>query len=160
MDVRHLESEAFGDLLESILRRVIMTRSEQKRVRFRQVLLREILAPRATDLQELFLDLIAELEEQEVEMLREYRAAAEIAAQRSEEDSQVPLAGAFRTAEHFGMDEAAYQIARDHLGARGLLFDDGMGRWDASARQFYEITELGLAFLRFIELPDSPRGTE
>lgn len=38
-----------------------------------------------------------------------------------------------------------------HLVARGLLYDDSIGRWDAKALQFLEITELGVAFLEFIE---------
>jgi hypothetical protein len=151
--VERLQSEEFSDLLESAARRAVLTSNTQKRQRLRQVVLRQIEAPQPTDFSDIFLDLISELSEKQIEILSAFRNAAEEAEKRVGEARNYPFVGPFRAGQHYDLGEQQFRIMVLHLVARGLLYDDGLGRWGTAAQQFFEITALGRAFLEFLQHP-------
>ena len=69
-EIENLKTEDFSDLLESVLKRVVLTRSEQKHKRFRDILINKIKNPSADiDNSEIYLDLITSLNEEEITIL-------------------------------------------------------------------------------------------
>lgn len=75
IDFKHLKSDEFSDIFESILKRVAYTRSEEKMKRFRKVLVSEMQNPTNTDFTETFLDIISRLEEVQIKILKDIRIA-------------------------------------------------------------------------------------
>jgi hypothetical protein len=150
VDQEFLLSEEFGDLLEATLRRVVSSGRQEKRDRLRRVLVRQLQAPLPSDYQELFLDLVSEVSEKEIEILDAFREAA-LRPRREDEPEQTPKMGLFREPEHYGLEPGNYRFMLQHLIARGLLYDDSIGRWSVTALKLVEITDLGSAFLDFIE---------
>jgi hypothetical protein len=69
IDFKKMESEEFGDLFESILKRVIQTSSKDKLERFKKVLVDHMTVERVTDYTETFLDLVARLSEVQISIL-------------------------------------------------------------------------------------------
>ncbi|RDY58381.1 hypothetical protein [Flagellimonas nanhaiensis] len=69
-NLENVTSEDFGDLFESVLRRVVKTKSDLKLQRFREILLKQIREPsNQMELSELYLDLVAALSEEEISIL-------------------------------------------------------------------------------------------
>jgi hypothetical protein len=150
IDMAYLRSDNFGDLLEATLRRVVTTGGTEKRERLRRVLVRQMQAPIPSDYQDLFLDLISAVTEKEIEILGAYQTAFRRPRAEAEE-ANTPKRGAFREPASYGLDAEHYLLMVQHLVARGLMYDDGVGRWDTSAQEIFEISELGRAFLEFID---------
>ena len=74
VDLENLKSEDFGDLFESVLKRVVQTKSLEKQKRFRDVLIRQIVNSSAeVDNSEIYLDLISSLSEDEIRILYHHR---------------------------------------------------------------------------------------
>jgi len=73
IDFEHLKSDEFSDIFESILKRIVYTRSEEKLKRFRKVLVSEMQNPSDTDFTETFLDMISRLEEVQIKILKDIR---------------------------------------------------------------------------------------
>lgn len=146
----YLESEEFGDLTEATLRRVVISGSKIKRERLRRVLVSQMYSPLATDYQELFLDLVSEVGEKEIEILSAYREAKN-RPQGEEEGENSPKREIFRSPEYYDLDTGEYRFLIQHLIARSLMYDDGIGRWNTAALKILEISELGCRFLEFIE---------
>jgi hypothetical protein len=69
VDFKKMESDEFGDLFESILKRVIQTSSKDKLERFKKVLVDHMTIERVTDYTETFLDLVARLSEVQISIL-------------------------------------------------------------------------------------------
>ncbi len=150
INYEYLRSDEFGDVVESTMRHIVQTGSQSKRARFRQVVIHQITASAPEGYSELYLDLINELSEKEIEILSAFREA--FLRQRSEDESpEQPKKGPFRDAGYYRLDDDAFRLALNHLLSRGLMYDDGVNRWSTPAMKFFEITVLGLAFLRFLE---------
>ena len=145
----YLKSEEFSDLLESLVRRVVQTADPQKRERMRRILVSQLQVPAPASDQELFLDVAAAISEKELEILRTYNEAFNRIRTESEPIDQ-PKRGAFREGWSYGVDEPSYRHHVQKLIARGLMFDDGVGRWSTSAMEIFEISDLGRAFLSYI----------
>jgi len=73
-DVDSLKTEEFSDLFESVVRRVLQTKSKEKHARFRDVLAEQAFHPNAEiDSAELYLDLIGSLDELAIRILCAHR---------------------------------------------------------------------------------------
>lgn len=73
IELENLKSEDFSDLFESVLKRVVLTKSEEKHKRLRDVLAKQIIKPNTNiDNSEIFLDLISTLSETEISVLYHY----------------------------------------------------------------------------------------
>lgn len=75
INFEHLKSEEFSDIFESILKRIVYTRSEEKMKRFRKVLVSEMQNPSNTDSTEIFLDIISKLDEVQIRILKDIKIA-------------------------------------------------------------------------------------
>lgn len=74
VDVENLKSEDFGDLLESVLKRVVQTKSKEKHKRFRDVLLNYIKGTGGEiEHSEILLDLISSTTEIEIKILYQHK---------------------------------------------------------------------------------------
>lgn len=74
INLDNIKTEDFNDLFESVLRKVVQTKSEAKLIRFKDVLLNELKKPtKQAEINELYLNLISELTEQEIEILYNHR---------------------------------------------------------------------------------------
>jgi hypothetical protein len=72
-DLESLKTEEFIDVFESVLRKVSQTRSKEKLLRFRDILLRQMRSPKTEiDNADFFLDLIGELDETAIHILKEH----------------------------------------------------------------------------------------
>jgi len=74
VDLDNLRTEDFSDLLESVLKKVVQTKSIEKQKRFRDVLTNKIQNP-LTDIDnsEIYLDLITSISEDELKVLYRHR---------------------------------------------------------------------------------------
>jgi hypothetical protein len=72
--LENIKTEDFNDLFESVLRRVVQTKSELKLIRFKDILLRELSSPSENvELIDHYLDLISNLTEEEILILYNHR---------------------------------------------------------------------------------------
>ena len=70
INIDNIKTEDFSDLFESVLRRVVQTKSELKLNRFKDILMKELNVPtKQTELIEIYLDLINSLSEEELSIL-------------------------------------------------------------------------------------------
>ncbi|RWX01634.1 hypothetical protein [Flavobacterium cerinum] len=74
VNIDNIKTEDFSDLFESILKRVVTTKSEEKLNRFKDIIVQELNNPtNETELLDLYLDLITILSEKELFILFEHR---------------------------------------------------------------------------------------
>ncbi|QEC78961.1 hypothetical protein [Mucilaginibacter ginsenosidivorax] len=73
IDPESLKTEEFSDIFESVVRRVVMTKSKQKHERYRDVLIQHIYEPhKSAENAETYLDLISALDEMAIRILSEH----------------------------------------------------------------------------------------
>nr|BFF35475.1 hypothetical protein BACT7_03370 [Tenacibaculum mesophilum] len=74
INLDNIKTEDFNDLFESVLRRVVQTKSELKLVRFKDILIKELNSPSEHyELIDHYLDLISTLTEEEIKILYNHR---------------------------------------------------------------------------------------
>jgi hypothetical protein len=119
-DFEHLQSDAFGDFFESVLRKVAENRSSEKISRFKGVLVKEVRSPSQTDFTETFLDIISKVNETEIAILVKYDQF-----DKKEEDKEIPE---YRLRpEEIGLDPGTLAFYTQDLISKALLIDIGMG---------------------------------
>lgn len=87
IDLENIKSDQFGDLFESVLKRVMETSNEDKLKRFRDILVGQIVSPNKEEFTETFLDITGRLKEIQIHILKtfcEHRSKVEKAEQRIE----------------------------------------------------------------------------
>ena len=74
INIENIKTENFNDLFESVLRKVVQTKSELKLIRFKDILIRELNSPSENaELNDHYLDLISNLTEMEISILYNHR---------------------------------------------------------------------------------------
>jgi hypothetical protein len=74
INLENIKTEDFNDLFESVLRRVVQTKSERKLLRFKDILIKELNNPTAEyEVIDHYLDLISSLTEEELRILYNHR---------------------------------------------------------------------------------------
>lgn len=74
INLDNIRTEDFNDLFESVLRRVVQTKSELKLIRFKDILIKELNNPsKQAEVIDHYLDLISSLTEEEVTILYNHR---------------------------------------------------------------------------------------
>ncbi len=74
VNLDNIKKENFIDLFESVLRRVVITKSEQKLIRFKDIIVNELTSPsQQIEVIELYLDLVSTLTEEEIAILYNHR---------------------------------------------------------------------------------------
>ena len=73
-NIENIQTEDFNDLFESVLKRVVTTKSTLKMERYRDILIKELSNPtKETELIDIYLDLISSLSEEELIILFHHR---------------------------------------------------------------------------------------
>jgi len=74
VNIENIKTEDFNDLFESVLKRVVTTKSTLKLKRFRDILIKELSNPTTeTELIDIYLDLITSLSEEEILILNNHK---------------------------------------------------------------------------------------
>lgn len=160
----NLDDEGFSDLMLATLDKVARTRSVDKRARFATIISRQVVEALPWDDAENAVRLLSDLEDIHVEVL-------EIAL------NAPPLIGAFEGLPVVGLasahgdvssgttplrlgdalpsySEPALRMACAELSAKGLLQDEGVGRYGAGAMKYFVVTDLARWFSEWLTTTD------
>lgn len=147
VDYTFLKSDEFSDHLEDILIRAAKNNSENKRGYFKNLLVAAIHGERPPDLSRVFLDVLSEITDQEVLLLAKFYVIS-----KQEPDSQNPLNLKLdkERVESLGFDYKDFVLLLQSMIRKGLLYDDGPGRWGIRPHELIRITELGVRFYEYV----------
>jgi len=130
----HLNSDDFLVMLNSVLERIRYTTAEEKKKRFKDILIKDLKTTYRSDFKETFLDLILRLNEDQIRILHTFRSL------------NGPL-----NAEDFQMDEDLYRFYLQDLTSKALLHDDALSFDKRRPTIYTHITPFGREFLKFLE---------
>ncbi len=149
IDTGYIHSEEFVDFLEDVLIRATKIRADEKREKLAAVLAARIQDGEGTPFDDRFLDLLISLTEMQIRILDEHLRAAE---RRDESNKGISEASReHRQPGYYEISDSNYRFLVQDLLARSLLYTHRAGRGDLGPLQFLEVTELGEAFVRFLE---------
>jgi hypothetical protein len=156
IDREHLKSEEFGDIFESILRRVVHTASEEKMHRFKKILLNEMAHTYTSDFKETFLDIVSRINEDQILILNRFREVKDRESEGNSDQRVVDGEGTETSlkskGDFLGFDEAKYLFYVQDLVSKSLLCDKYVGVYGgAEPYTNLRITPFGEGFLKFIE---------
>ena len=141
IDMAYIRSEEFVDFLEDVLIRAVKTRAEEKRKKLAAVVAGRLQHAKSTPFDDRFLDLLLSLSDVQVRILSEhFRAGID---ERSNAKHRQPS--------HYDLPTEDYLFLVQDLISKALLYTDRVSRGDPSLFQYLEVTELGRAFIRFLE---------
>lgn len=147
IDRKYLASEEFSDLLEDLLVRVARTRSEEKKRHLRSVFVQALQGQVDLDFTDLFLVLLDQITEQELQVLKGFASFPLDQAGEAE-----PIEMGVITYEDglWGLPgRQAKQIVQALL-SKGLLADTSQSYWGGKPFDRVVPTELGLRFLQWL----------
>jgi hypothetical protein len=152
LDKDYLRTEEFSDFIEEVCLRVSRERSEEKRTYFRKVLLDAFKGGRQPDFSAAFLNILQEITVEEISVLSgyvwAYHRKAELQARGEKAEAQ-PVD--YSQKEIAGLAPSDYRKVVQSLIRKGLLFDDSYGRWDATPYTFFQATDLGADFYKWLK---------
>lgn len=147
IDVAYIQSAEFVDFLEDVLIRAAKVRAEEKRKKLAAVLAGRLQHTGGTPFDDRFLDLLVTLSDIQVRILAEHLRAAE-ERENSEEGA------VHRQPSYYNVSESEYCFLIQDLMSKALLYAPVSGRGHLGPFQHLEVTELGQAFIRFLENTD------
>jgi len=161
VDQKYLKSEEFGDIFESILRRVVNTASEEKVHRYKKILLNEIKHIYESDFKETFLDIAFRINDDQILILNHFREVKGPEPENNPERGVIDgrdardegaRASLNRERDLLGFNESKYLFYVQDLVSKSLLFDEYVGVF-GGAKPYTNlgITPFGEEFLGFIE---------
>jgi len=148
----NVDDDAFVDLMLTTFEVVSRARSDAKRNRFANIVSRQVVEAQPWEDAEMAVRLVSELEEIHIEVANTAHSApickkvfgglrvvtlAASSNQDSTGNSPLLLSAALP---HYS--SAALRMACAELTAKGLLHDEGIGRWDMGAMQYFVTTDL------------------
>ena len=104
--------------------------------------------PKSTPFDDRFLDLLLSLTEIQVHILAEHLRANQ---KRENSNQDITEDIEHRQPSYYNLSDSKYRFLVQDLISRSLLYTHSVGRGDLSVFQFLEVTELGRAFIRFLE---------
>lgn len=148
----NLDDEAFADLMLDTFEAVARTRSDQKRSRFAEIITKQIVKPAPWEEPESAVRLLSSLEEIHIEILTAALNAPtaegafaglrviSLAANPIDSDKKNSPVSVLTLFPSYGT--AALRMACAELTAKGLLHDEGIGRWDMGSMMYFVPTDL------------------
>lgn len=148
----NVDDDAFMDLMLTTFEKVSRARSDDKRSRFANIVSRQVVEAQPWEDAEMAVRLVSELEDIHIEVANTALSAphcekafdglrvvtlASPSNQDSAGNSPLLLSDALP---HYS--SAALRMACAELTAKGLLHDEGIGRWDMGAMQYFVATDL------------------
>ncbi len=152
IDVAYIQSAEFVDFLEDVLIRAAKTRAEEKRKKLAAVLSGRLQHAEGTPFDDRFLDLLIALSDIQVRILAEHLRADED-REKSKKDS-TGVNSEHRQPDYYNLSDSEYRFLVQDLTSKSLLYMHRIGRGELGPLQFLEVTELGRAFIRFLEEGD------
>ena len=152
IDVAYIQSAEFVDFLEDVLIRAAKTRAEEKRKKLAAVLAGRLQNAEGTPFDDRFLDLLIALSDIQVRILAEHLRAAE-EREKSKQDA-TDASTEHRQPSYYDLSDSEYRFLVQDLISKALLYTHAVGRGNLGVFQVLEVTELGRAFVRFLEEGD------
>ena len=149
IDTAYIKSEEFVDFLEDVLIRASKTRAEEKRKKLAAVLAGRLQHAKSTPFDDRFLDLLLSLTEIQVRILAEHLRAAEKRENSNQDTAEASTE--HRQPGYYDLPDSDYYFLVQDLISKALLYTRSVGRGNLGVFQFLEVTELGRAFIRFLE---------
>lgn len=152
--LENIKTEDFNDLFESVLRRVVQTKSEKKLVRFKDILINEMNCPSDNpELIEHYLDLISILTEIEISILSNHRHfTLEFEDKIDEHNSQKEKLNSIKSLkdkETIVVGESKYQKQLDTVQTKYNESKDYINSFSKyKTADFYNITENNFMFYK------------
>lgn len=153
-------SEEFYDLVLSVFDGVVRTRSEEKRARFASIVANKVGTEASWEEAETATRILKDLEELHIRVLLFAVEAPACDAPFNKLSvvtlSDTHLGGANIAAQFPALTVEALRMICSELVSRGLLYDEGVGRWNAKAMQYFVATDLAKWFLSWVSenMPD------
>lgn len=148
----NLNDEAFADLMLSTFEEVARTRSDQKRFRFAEIITNQVAKPTPWEEPENAVRLLSDLEDIHIEIIEAalraptaegaFSGLRVISLDTEPIDSGKYNAPVSLLASFPRYGAAALRMACAELTAKGLLHDEGIGRWDMGAMKYFVPTDL------------------
>ena len=149
IDTAYIYSEEFVDFLEDVLIRAAKTRAEEKRKKLAAVLAGRLQHAKSTPFDDRFLDLLLSLTEIQVRILAEHLRAAKKRENSNQDTDEASTE--HRQPGYYDLSDSEYRFLVQDLISKALLYTHAVGRGNLGVFQFLEVTELGQAFIRFLE---------
>lgn len=158
-----LNDDAFADLILTTFEKVARTRSEEKRSRFARIITKQVREGAKWEEAESAVRLLGDLEDVHLEVLGlaltapsltkgfEGLRVISIATSPFRDDNGNGPFALNDALSHYGT--AALRMVCAELMAKGLLHDEGIGRWDLGAMQYFVPTDLADWFAAWIIEP-------
>lgn len=145
-----VNGDEFTDFMLGVLEKVWRARTVEKRRYFADVVTRQVIDGHSWDDADMAIRLVAELESIHIEILlavtSAQRAVGESTVVALDTEPEGSVIGAFAQSLTVMLagrySNVALRLACAELTARGLLQDDGIGRWDARAMTYFLPTDL------------------
>lgn len=156
----NLNDEAFADLMLSTFEAVARTRSDQKRSRFAEIITNQVARPMLWEEPENAVRLLSDLEDIHIEIIVAALNAPtaegafsglrviSLAAKPNDSEKQNAPVSLLASFPRYG--SAALRMACAELTAKGLLHDEGIGRWDMGSMMYFVPTDLAEWFSGWI----------
>lgn len=147
-----LNDEAFADLMLSTFEAVARTRSDQKRSRFAEIITNQLVKPMPWEEPENAVRLLSDLEDIHIEIIKvalgapaaegAFSGLRVISLDAEPIDSAKQNAPVSLLASFPRYGAAALRMACAELTAKGILHDEGIGRYDMGAMKYFVPTDL------------------
>ena len=155
IDKEYISTDEFSDYIESISKRVAENRSENKRARYRTILLSAISGNRPPDLSSVFLVILNEITDSELSLFSKLyviNSSLPPPAKPIDENINDVRACQFtkeRTSE-MGFEHSDFLAMVQSMVRKGILYDDGAGRFDTLPYEIIRMSELGVRFYKYL----------
>ncbi|HAN92755.1 MAG TPA: hypothetical protein DCQ33_11860 [Nitrospira sp.] len=154
IDFDYLQTEEFGDHLEDILKKIAENRSQRKNEHFKTILLASIQGKRQPDLSRLFLNIMGEVSDREIELFSFLYRVHEGKETYSFQGQVLKWFFPEERVKNLCLDMNEFKLLTLSLGCRGLILDDhfgeAFGQYASSSNNHSRITPLGLGFYTYI----------
>jgi hypothetical protein len=150
IDRDFMNSEEFSDLIEEVCLRVARTQNEERRARFKGVLLNAFQGRTDPDFSTFFLDILSEITEPELTILQGFAKYLPAKAAHDRRGEQIDVGAIDYKNGVWGFDGTTAKQLVQALIAKGLLADDSQGRWSSQPFTIVIPTELGGRFLDWL----------
>lgn len=149
IDYSFLKTEEFSDHIEEVMAKVLQNRSAAKRNHYKNILIKGIKGHRPPDLSKVFLDILSEITDEEMLLLAKFY---ELSNQQPDQPNPLSFKLNKERVEQLGYEYKDFSLWIQSLLRKGVLYDDGPGKWGARPYELIRITELGIRFYDYAAL--------
>ncbi len=150
------EKERLEEIFFFIIEKVQQIKSRKKREIFARILVKEFTSSVKSDFSKVFLEIISQIDEKEVEILGKLREIKKEATKENgklnEDEYLKEIHDIFNNSkEVFKITKELYKFYIQDLISKSLVIDESMNRFSTRPLEFVKITDFGMNFLNYIE---------